>query len=863
MKRFDKFDKRRPDSDRKSGRKFGGGGGGGYRRDDGPPSRREGGPPHEGGYKPREEGGYKPRPYGDKPREGGGYKPRPYGDKPRQGGGGYKPREGGYSGGGGGGYKPREGGGGGGGYKPRPYGDRPREGGSGGGYKPREGGFKPREGGYSSGGGGGGYKPRPYGDKPRPYGDKPREGGGGYRPREEGGYKPRPYGDRPREGGGGYKPREGGYSGGGGGGYKPRPYGDRPREEGGYKPRPYGDKPREGGGGYRPREEGGYKPRPYGDKPREGGGGYRPREEGGYKPRPHGDRPRDDRGGGKVYKPWGRREDSDQRGSGRGERKFGPPPRPTVPERDDTVYPVPRYRSRDAETKERDPLRPKPRPSVNLIQEVSALQAAKDAQQAEIEAGEIGTMGTHVEEQDDDVVFDDSRSMDLDEDFEDEETEDDEAAEDDEFLDKANEDEREDEGESEEVASDVPAVSRPFAAPSSGPVGPRPRMVVTREETRTQRIRLVWIFDNMVKSVAGETEDGGTVYVFDSDDRFLGSAIYNGNSKIRARIFSPNTERFDGDYVERAITAAVERRRSHYDLVNGSFRVVFSDADGLPGLIADKIGNAIVVQVLTYAVDRLRERCVAELQKHFPDSIVVVRSDSHVRGFEGLEIRNEAHVRGELPEQFSVTVDGITLFTNPAQGQKTGLYLDQHENRKLMKPFCEGARVLDMFCHVGWWALCAAQWGAREVIGVDSSATALGMARQAAQANDATVVSFEESDAFDWLADKKQQRGLFDVIVCDPPAFAKSRVHVPQALKAYLSLNYHAMKKLTPGGVLITCSCSQSVTPAEFEEMLERASRNAGVRMQVVTRGGQPPDHPVLLGFPESEYLKCVVLRRV
>jgi 23S rRNA (cytosine1962-C5)-methyltransferase len=220
-------------------------------------------------------------------------------------------------------------------------------------------------------------------------------------------------------------------------------------------------------------------------------------------------------------------------------------------------------------------------------------------------------------------------------------------------------------------------------------------------------------------------------------------------------------------------------------------------------------------------------------------------------------------VRGELATPLRVTVDGVTLFTDAARGQKTGLYLDQRVNRTLMKPFCGGARVLDLFCHVGWWSMCAARWGAREVIGVDSSGTALQMARLAAQANGATCASFDEADAFDWLADKKARRGLFDVIVCDPPAFAKARVHVPDALKAYLSLNYRAMKLLSPGGVLVSCSCSQSVGADEFEAMLERAARNAGIRLQVVTRGGQPPDHPVLLGFPESEYLKCVVLRRV
>ncbi len=389
----------------------------------------------------------------------------------------------------------------------------------------------------------------------------------------------------------------------------------------------------------------------------------------------------------------------------------------------------------------------------------------------------------------------------------------------------------------------------------------QPRLIVSNADVKKPRIRPVWIYDNMVKEVVGQAEDGGTVHVWEGTDRCLGSAIYNSQSKIRARIFTQEETRFDGEYVAKAVEAAVARRRAHFS-PDDSFRAVFGEADGLPGLVADKLGKVLVVQIVTLAADRMRERLIAELRRHLVVSAVVVRGDTPVRAKEGLPL-TPPHVRGEPELPLRVEVDGVALFCDPVAGHKTGLYLDQRYNRRLVAPHWSGARVLDLFCHVGAWSLAAARGGAREVVGVDSSGPALEMARRAIAENDAKGVTFEESDVFDWAAEVGVRRGKFDVVVCDPPAFAKTRAQATEAGRAYLSLNYRAMKLVAPGGVLVTCSCSQHVGRPEFEDTLEKAARNARVRFQVEARGGQPPDHPVLLGFPESDYLKCAVLRRV
>lgn len=371
----------------------------------------------------------------------------------------------------------------------------------------------------------------------------------------------------------------------------------------------------------------------------------------------------------------------------------------------------------------------------------------------------------------------------------------------------------------------------------------------------------VWIFDNMVDSIEGAPAEGGTVYVVSKSGKFLGSAIYNSQSKIRARLFSLEQVEFSDAYIEAAIIAAWKRRRAFFQLED-SFRAVFSESDGLPGVIADKLGTVLVVQLLTLAADKHREAILSALQALYDPKVIVVRDDIPVREKEGLPV-SEPSVMGELELPHAIELDGITYFCDPVHGQKTGLFLDQRINRKLLGSFVSGKRVLDLYCHVGGWGFVAAKQGAAEVVAVDSSSPAIELARRGAEANQFTNIRFECVDVFDFLSQALKAREEFDVVVCDPPAFAKSHKHLEEAERTYLSLNYRAMKLVAPHGFLITCSCSQVLSDEHFGLILSTAARNAARRFQRIARGSQPPDHPVLVGFPESEYLKCWVLQRL
>lgn len=412
------------------------------------------------------------------------------------------------------------------------------------------------------------------------------------------------------------------------------------------------------------------------------------------------------------------------------------------------------------------------------------------------------------------------------------------------------------------VSSPVPEPSappRPFAPHAHPP--DEPRLIATFEKTFTLRIRHHWIYDNMVAETSGALADGETVYIYDRRHKFLGSAIYNSASRIRARIFSLEHRPFDDAYVREAVAAAVRRRRALFP-EGDSFRAVYSDADGLPGVVADLIGGILSVQLLTLAADRRADTILAALKDTLSPAATIVHRDLAVRTKEGLPLL-EPRIEGTIPEAVPVAQDGFTTFADLRAGQKTGLFLDQRFNRRLIIPFCREAAVLDLFSYVGGWALTAAAAGARDVVAVDSSASAVELGRRGAAENGFPQVRFECVDAFDYLASATARGARFDVVVCDPPAFAKTRKHASDAIKGYLSLNYRCMRLLPPGGILATSSCSHHVTPEEFEEMLETAARNARMQFQIVARGAQAPDHPPLLGFPESEYLKCLVLQRV
>ncbi|MGB9691254.1 MAG: class I SAM-dependent rRNA methyltransferase [Candidatus Sumerlaeaceae bacterium] len=372
----------------------------------------------------------------------------------------------------------------------------------------------------------------------------------------------------------------------------------------------------------------------------------------------------------------------------------------------------------------------------------------------------------------------------------------------------------------------------------------------------------IWIYDNAIVHVEGTPTDGDAAAVVSKSGKFFGAAVFNSASKIRARLFSYDLRPFDNDYIEQAIIGAWNRRRVHFALED-SFRVIFSEADGVPGLIVDKLADVLVIQILTLAVERRSDVVIRTLQALFAPRALIIRRDAPSRAKEGLDVK-EPEIFGELELPHAVEQDGIRYFCDPVHGQKTGLYLDQRFNRRLLLPWVHRKKVLDLFCHVGGWALVAAKAGAEHVVGVDSARPAIELARRSVQAAGFEQVEFVESDVFDFLDSLRQQRDRqFDVIIADPPAFAKSQKHLPEAERAYLSLNYRAMKLLPVGGTLVTCSCSQHLSEEHFQLLLQTAARNARMRFQLMARGGQPPDHPELLGFPESRYLKCLFLRRI
>lgn len=406
----------------------------------------------------------------------------------------------------------------------------------------------------------------------------------------------------------------------------------------------------------------------------------------------------------------------------------------------------------------------------------------------------------------------------------------------------------------------------PAFAPDLGPsTSPIKRMQIDTRQARTPRGRWVWIFDNMIAALPdGTPEPGDTVGVYDFDRRFLGVGTFNPYSKIRARIFSLVERPFDAEYVMEAINIAVQfRQKRAQESGSDNYRAVFSESDGLPGVIVDKIGTIAVIQILTLAAHNHKDAILKGVRNSLEPTAVIIQQDSAVREKEGIAVlANE--VIGEIPNPLFVQENGYWLATDLEDGQKTGLYLDQRENRNLIKPYCSGARVLDLFCHVGGWSFAAARFGASETLGIDSSPGALALATVGAERNEFDQCVFKKSDGFDYVTQAANEApASWDVIICDPPAFAKRADQLENAIKGYHSLNYRAMQLLKPGGILVTCSCSYYIHDNEFEQMLAQAARNAGCHMQVLHHGGQPWDHAPLLGFPESHYLKCMMLRKV
>ncbi len=367
-----------------------------------------------------------------------------------------------------------------------------------------------------------------------------------------------------------------------------------------------------------------------------------------------------------------------------------------------------------------------------------------------------------------------------------------------------------------------------------------------------------WVFRSDIEREDGAA-DGLPVRVLTSAGRFLAMAVYNPRSQISLRILSRRDEPIDGAFIRGRVRRALDYRRRFADL--NSCRLIFAESDGLPAVIADKFGDVIVVQILCLGMERFKGDIVDALVKELSPRGVYERNDVPVRELEGLT-QQTGLLFGEVPDRVEMQENSVRFLVDVKEGQKTGFFLDQKENRAAIAPFVPGMRVLDCFTHTGSFALHAARYGAAEVTGVDISEHACACALENARLNGVEDrVRFECANAFDFLRAQQTAGEQYDVVILDPPAFTKTRSAVEGALRGYKEINLRGMKLTRDGGYFITCSCSQHVTPDLFRGMLLEAQKDARVQLRQIEWRTQGRDHPILLSSPETQYLKCGIFQ--
>jgi 23S rRNA (cytosine1962-C5)-methyltransferase len=387
-----------------------------------------------------------------------------------------------------------------------------------------------------------------------------------------------------------------------------------------------------------------------------------------------------------------------------------------------------------------------------------------------------------------------------------------------------------------------------------------PALRLKRNEDRRLHAGHLWIFSNEVDT--GQTpltkfKPGELVRVMAHNDRALGLAYVNPKSLISARILE-TWQLPDVAWLVSRIRTALGLRARLYP--QPYYRLVYGESDGLPGLVVDRYGSACVVQIGTAGMERLKHEIQEALIQVLQCEALLFKNDGSARELEGLPSYLEV-AKGRFDEPRIVVEDDLEFQAPLAEGQKTGWFFDQAANRRaLVKYLRKGARMLDVFSYVGAWGVRAAHGGAREVLCVDSSAAALELAAANAERNRVKLKTVK-GDAFDVLEDLAKQGTRFDVVVIDPPAFAKRKKDVPKALAAYKRLNQLAMQVMSDDGILVSCSCSHHVSPEELRDAIAKAGRATGKHLQLLEMGGQAPDHPVHPAIPETRYLKTYFCR--
>ena len=366
-----------------------------------------------------------------------------------------------------------------------------------------------------------------------------------------------------------------------------------------------------------------------------------------------------------------------------------------------------------------------------------------------------------------------------------------------------------------------------------------------------------WVYAGEIKKAFGEPKDGDVISLKDFRDRPLGSAIFNSKSQIVARRFSRQRQDLDLEFFKRRIAQAIDYRKRRG--VNPDFcRLVWSESDGLPGLIVDRHRDCLVVQTLTLAMDLRLPLIVEALRETTQPATIIERNDAPVRRAEGMELRT-GFLHGEATAPIEMEFLGVKFLIDPLHGQKTGFYYDQIDNYREVALCAPGRRVLDCFSHEGAFALTCARAGASEVTAVEISADSASRLKANAERNGLAVRTVEEN-AFDFLSREEQRGAQYDLIVLDPPSFTKSRERLGDAMRGYKEIHIRAFKLLSPTGQLATFSCSHHVSGALFKEMINDALVDAKKSARQLKTLHQAADHPILVTQPETEYLKGFLL---
>lgn len=388
-------------------------------------------------------------------------------------------------------------------------------------------------------------------------------------------------------------------------------------------------------------------------------------------------------------------------------------------------------------------------------------------------------------------------------------------------------------------------------------------LILKKNEERRLLLGHQWVFSNEIEKTEGEKNSGEVVEIFSSVGKFLGKGFYNKNSLIAYRHLTDKDEEINKTFLFKRISMANSLRKK-VNSERDTYRMVNSESDFLPGLIIDKFENKFSLQIFSLGMNRFIEIIKEILVENFKAELIVEKNDNGSRTLEGLE-RQQSIIYDKIPledKTFTAFIDDIKYKIDLLKGQKTGFYLDQCENRVILRKYVkENYKVLDLFCNEGGFALNAAIAGAGEITGVDSSEHSIQVAKENSNLNKFQSVNFICKDVFDFMNDLFQTKERYDIIILDPPSFTKSKKNLFTALKGYEELNYKAMKLLKPNSLLFTFSCSHHISEKNFEDMLIRSSAESKRKVQIIEFRNSSYDHPVLPQMNETKYLKGYLLR--